>query len=203
MEAVAVIESTDKAAAALQPLRLSLLERLAQPASASALARDLGMTRQKLYYHLNALLKAGLVERVEERRKGNCIEVIMRAKARAFVVGPSALREVGADPQKVQDRFSWSYLVALCAKAIAQLAILRRGADAEGKQLATLAIESEVRFASAKARSAFANEIATSFAQIASKYHAPDAKEGRTFRVFACAHPQLPASETDANEDPK
>ncbi len=203
MQAVAVIETTDRAAVALQPLRLSLLERLAQPASASALARDLGMTRQKLNYHLNALLKAGLVERVEERRKGNCIEVIMRAKARAFVVGPTALGEVGADPKNVHDRFSWGYLVAICAKAIAQLAILRRGADAEGKQLATLAIESEVRFASAKDRNAFANEIASSMAQIASKYHTPDAEGGRTFRVFTCAHPHLPGPVSSPNEDPQ
>lgn len=186
-----VIDERAAAAAVLQPLRLSLLKRLANPASASSLARDLGIPRQKLNYHLVALRKAGLVEQVEERRKGNCIERVLQAKARSFVVSPAALGELGAEPAKVQDRFSWGYLVAVCAKAIQDLGALRALADRSNKQLATLTMESEVCFESAEDRSAFANEMATEFARIAAKYHKPAAEGARSFRAFVCAHPTL------------
>lgn len=188
---VQVIEETEAAAAALSPLRLELLRRLAEPASAASLARAMDVSRQALNYHLKALQSAGLVEAVEERRRGNCVEVLLQARARSFLVGPSALGEVGADPRHMQDRFSWGYLVAVCARAIRELAVLRRGADAEQKELATLTMEAEVCFRSPEERTAFASELATAFAEIASRYHAPDDENARPFRAFLCAHPSL------------
>lgn len=201
MQSVAVIDEMEAAVCALQPLRVDLLKRLASPASASSLARDLGVPRQKLNYHLNALQGAGLVHQVEERRKGNCVERVLQAKARSFVVGPSALGELGADPAQIQDRFSWGYLVAVCAKAIRQLGSLRTLADASEQKLATLTLETEVCFESAEARSAFANEMATAFCAVAAKYHKPNATDARSFRVFTCAHPTHPNDiESDDHE---
>jgi hypothetical protein len=52
---------------------------LETPDSASGRARRLKVARQ-LVYHLKELESAGLVEVVEERKKGNCIERILRAK---------------------------------------------------------------------------------------------------------------------------
>ena len=43
------------------------------------MGRDLGLSRQKVNYHLRALEDAGLVEHVEDRRRGNCTERIVRA----------------------------------------------------------------------------------------------------------------------------
>jgi DNA-binding transcriptional ArsR family regulator len=200
MVPVDIIESMQGAAAALQPLRVLLLSKLAQPASATQLARELGTSRQKLNYHLKELLRAGLVEQVEERRKGNCTEVFMQAKARSFVVGPTALGDLGADPANVQDRFSWGYLVAVCTKAIRQLGVLRARAEQHEKRLATLTIEAEVRFATADDRTAFANDLATAVAAVVSRHHSPDAEGGRTFRLFACAHPHLPEQSSGPTE---
>ena len=60
-----------KARAALTPLRRELLERLHEPGSASSLAGQLDLPRQKLAYHLRVLEEAGLVKLVEERpRRG-------------------------------------------------------------------------------------------------------------------------------------
>lgn len=197
---VQIIERVEDAAAALTPLRLDLLRRLAEPASAASLARDVGLSRQVLNYHLKALQTAGLVDAVEQRKKGNCTETVLQARARTYVVGPSALGEVGADPSRVQDRFSWGYLIAVCSRAIKDLATLRRRAGAERKELATLTMKTEVRFRSPEDRTAFANELATAFATIAARYHAPDAEDGRSFTAFVCAHPSLPAD--DAGDDP-
>jgi len=61
----------------------------------AGLARKLGLPRQRLNYHLRALEDAGLVELVEERRKGNCFERLLRATARSFVISPEALGVLG------------------------------------------------------------------------------------------------------------
>ena len=53
--AVDVIEETERAQALLQPARLELLERLREPGSAAAVARDLGLPRQRVNYHLREL----------------------------------------------------------------------------------------------------------------------------------------------------
>ena len=70
MHDVEVIESTGAAAAVLDPVRARLLGELAEPASAAELSTRVGLTRQKINYHLKALETHGLVELVEERRHG-------------------------------------------------------------------------------------------------------------------------------------
>ena len=58
----------------LQPLRVRMLEFLAEPESAAGLARKLEMPRQQVNYHLREMEKAGLVEQVAERRTGGLME---------------------------------------------------------------------------------------------------------------------------------
>jgi len=187
--ALKVIHDPRRAAALLDPLRLRLLERLAEPNSASGLARRLRLPRQKLNYHLRELEKAGLVELVEERRKGNCIERVVRATAVSYVIDPAALGKLGADPSRVRDRFSSAYLVAVAARAIRELAALRAGAEKAGKKLATMTLETEVRFASAAARNAFSEELANVLADLTAKYHDEKSPGGRRFRFFVGAYP--------------
>ena len=92
-----VIRSPASAAAALDPQRQELLLHLREPDSASGLARRLDLPRQRINYHLRVLEEAGLVELVEERRKGNCMERVVRATARAFMISPEAARCARAD----------------------------------------------------------------------------------------------------------
>ena len=67
---VTVIEDPAAAEVSLDPIRSRLLAELVQPGSASTLAAKVGLARQKVNYHLRALERHGLVELVEERRKG-------------------------------------------------------------------------------------------------------------------------------------
>ncbi len=60
------------------------------------LAARSGLARQKVNYHLRELERHGLVELVEERRKGNVTERVMRATAASFVISPAALAAVRA-----------------------------------------------------------------------------------------------------------
>src|SRR4051794_20578725 len=95
---VAVIDDPAAAEASLDPVRARLLAALAEPGSASSLAATVGLTRQKANYHLRALERHGLVELVEERRKGNCTERVLRATAASYVISPNAMESLAPDP---------------------------------------------------------------------------------------------------------
>jgi DNA-binding transcriptional ArsR family regulator len=191
VSSVEVIREAAQAAALLQPGRLQLLRGLAAPDSAAGLARRLGMPRQRVNYHLRELEKHGLVELVAEQQKGNCVERLVRATARSYLISPEVLGALAADPGAVEDRVSAIYLVAVAARTIREVAVLLTRAAKAGKRLATLSLQSEVRFASAAASNAFANELATELARLVAKYHDERARSGRRFRIFCGAYPVI------------
>jgi DNA-binding transcriptional ArsR family regulator len=184
-----VIRSAESAAALLDPTRQQLLAHLREPDSATGLARRLKLPRQRINYHLKVLEGAGLVELVEERRKGNCLERVVRATARAFIISPEALGELGPTAELAADRLSSAYLVAAAGRTIREVAVLEDKAKREGKRVATLTLEADVRFASAEARARFAEELADAVAGIAARYHDDRASGGRRFRLLAAVHP--------------
>lgn len=191
-QGVEVIRDAQQAVVMLKPPRPEILEQLREPDSASGLARRLDVPRQRLNHHLKELERAGFLELVEERRKGNCTERVMRSVARYYLISPEALGAVGADePERLRDRFSWSYLLSIAGKAVRDLAILRRRADRARRRLATFSLETEVRFASAKNRNAFAEELTQEVARLVSQYHDEQAPRGRRFRFFVGGYPQI------------
>lgn len=192
--ALDVVRSPGSAAALLDPTRQLLLEHLRSPESATGLARRLGLPRQRINYHLKILEGAGLVELVEERRKGNCLERVVRATARAFIISPEALGALGPSADAVADRLSSAYLIAAAGRTIRDVGALEDRARKEGKRIATLTLETEVRFAGAEARAKFAEELAEALARVAAKYHDERAPGGRRFRLLAAVHPVPPAS---------
>jgi hypothetical protein len=66
--------------------------------------------------------------------------------------------------------------------------LVRRAGDS-GKRLATLAVDTEIRFRSAADRAAFSSELAEAITQLASKYHDASAPGGRAHRLVVVAHP--------------
>src|SRR6476660_5864513 len=136
MHDVTVIDDPAAAEASLDPIRARLLAELAQPGSASTLAARVGLTRQKANYHLRALERHGLIELVEERRKGNCTERVMRATAASYVISPTALAAVAPDPGRAPDRLSAQWMLALAARLVREVGELITGAAAAKKRLA-------------------------------------------------------------------
>ena len=188
--AVRVIHEPERAGVLLNPLRIRILEELLrEPESASGLARSLKLPRQKVNYHLRELEKEGLVELVEERRKGNCVERVVRATARSYLVNPAALGAIAVDPSAVKDQFSSSYLIAVAARAIEDLALLRERATKAGKRLPTFTLQSEVRFGSAADQNAFLEELSNAVARIIARYHDEKAPGGRRFQVLVGSYP--------------
>ena len=186
---IGVIEEPAVALAALDPLRSRVLGALREPGSATTVAAELGLTRQQVNYHLRALEARGLVELVEERQRRGLTERVVQAAASGFVLSPSVLGTIAADPERA-DRLSARYVMALAARVIREVAELSRGADRAGKVLATLAIDTDIRFASSADRKAFTEELAGAVAALASKYHDEAASGGRWHRLVIAAHPR-------------
>ena len=170
-------------------MRSRLLSELAAPASAATLAARVGLARQKVNYHLNALEAHGLVRLAEERRWGGLTERLLVATAASYVVSPSALGPVAIDPDREVDRLSASYLIALGGRIVREVADLVRRAKKAGKRLATLAVDTEVRFRSPADRAAFSAELAEAITKLVSKYHDESAPGGRAHRLVVVAHP--------------
>ena len=200
---VTVIEDPAAAEASLDPVRARLLAALAEPGSATSLATRVGLARQKVNYHLRALEQHGLVELVEERRKGNMTERVLRATAASYVISPVALSPLAPDPARSPDRLSARWLLALAAKLVRDVGALIGGADRAGKRVATFALDGEVRFASAEARAAFAAELSDALAGLVSKYHDAGASAGRDHRVVIAIHPSVkaPADGAETHQD--
>ena len=186
---IQVIDDPAAATVALEPMRRRLLSELAAPASAATLATRVGLARQKVNYHLNALEAHGLVRLAQERKWGGLTERLLVATAASYVVSPGALGPVAADPSRKIDRLSASYLIALGARVVREVGDLVRRAKDTGKHLATLAVDTEVRFRSATDRAAFSHELTEAITKLVSKYHDESAPGGRAHRLVVVAHP--------------
>jgi DNA-binding transcriptional ArsR family regulator len=186
---VAVIEDPAVAEVSLDPVRARLLAELVEPGSASTLAARVGLPRQKVNYHLRALERHGLLDLVEERRKGNCTERVLRATAVSYVISPTALAAVAPDPDRSPDQLSARWLLAVAARLVREVGELITGAARARKRVATFAMDGKVRFASAADRAAFATELADAVSTLVGKYHDETAEGGRAHRVVLAVHP--------------
>jgi len=194
---VAVIEDPAAAEVSLDPVRARLLAELAEPGSATMLAAKVGLPRQKVNYHLRTLEQHGLVELVEERRKGNVNERLLQATAASYVISPTALAAVQPDPARSPDRLSARWLLAVSARLVRDVGTLITGATRAKKRLATFALDGEVRFATAADRAAFAEELATCVTHLVAKYHDEQAEGGRAHRVVVALHPSIAAAKEE------
>ena len=189
MRDVEVIDDPSAAVAALEPVRARLLAELARPGSASTLAGRVGLTRQRVNYHLRTLEAHGLVRLVREQRRRGLTERVMEASAAAYVVSPGALGQAAVAPERTADRLSASYLIALAARVVREVGDLVRGADRADKRLATLSLETHVTFRSAKERATFTRELADAVSGLVAQYHATDSPGGHAYRLIVVAHP--------------
>ncbi|HWG64669.1 MAG TPA: helix-turn-helix domain-containing protein [Streptosporangiaceae bacterium] len=199
---VAVIDDPAAAEVSLDPVRAGLLAALVEPGSASMLAAQAGLPRQKVNYHLHALERHGLIELVEERRKGNCIERVLRATAASYVISPAALAAVAPDPGRAPDQLSARWLLALAARLVREVGELIARATAARQRLATYAIDSEIRFQTAADRAAFATELSEAVKDLVARYHHEKAEGGRDHRLVIALHPSITRRAGQAGGNP-
>src|ERR1700759_2591462 len=186
---VALIDTPAAAEASLDPMRGRLLAALVEPASATMLAARVGLARQKVNYHLRELERHGLIELVEERKKGNVTERVLRATAASYVISPAVLAAVQPDPARSPDKLSARWMRALGARLVRE-----GGTNRTTKPLATCGRDGEVRCAPPADRAAFADELTAAVTALIGKYHDETAERGRPHRVIVAIHPSTDIS---------
>src|SRR3989337_2166655 len=155
MRRIAPIRSAHDAATLLaHPLRPQILALAQHPISASDLARNLAVPRQRLNYHVQQLAAAGFLKRTGQQRKGNMVEQQYVATARCYVLVPELLAEVAPGPAGSEESSSAGHLLALCAR------------------VRTLAQLNDVRFESAAQRARFSSALLEAVANVIAEHAA-------------------------------
>jgi hypothetical protein len=150
----------------------------------------MGLARQKVNYHLRMLESCGLVREESQKKWGGLTERRLVATASSYVVSPEALGPVAADPARHMDRLSASYLIALAARVVREVGQWLRLSQDLDKRLATLSIDTEVRFRSPQDRAAFSQELTAAITELVSRYHDESAPGGRRHRLMIGAYPK-------------
>jgi DNA-binding transcriptional ArsR family regulator len=199
--ALNIISDPEAAAAVLAPLRARILASLGEPGSATTVAEELGIPRQKTNYHVRQLERLGLVEHVEDRRRRNCTERVVRAAGDRFLISPSVLGELAPGPEELADERSGAHLAAVCARTVSDVGALMERARATEKRLPTFSIETAVRFSTPADQAAFLDELSAAVSDLVRRYHDERAPDGRWFRILAGAHParRLPSTEEEGS----
>ncbi len=186
------------------PLRLKILAALLEPDSATGVARRMKLPRQTVNYHVRELARARLLVRAGRRRRRHLFEQCYVATARGYVLSPDLLGTLAADPALVADTLSAKYLLGLASKLQSELARSAELAAAAGKRLATLSINTEVRFISSEQRAAFTQELQRSITEVVGRHSSPfsnpdgSAAEGRPFRLVVGCYPIPPAKDMES-----
>ena len=192
---VELLEEPERVRTALSPARRQLLDRLREPSSATRLATELGMSRQRVNYHLRALEQAGLVELVEERQRRGFTERIVRTRPGAFLVDPS-IAAPATDPVRAQDRFAAEHLLDTATGLVRDVARMQAAAADQGTRLLTFTLETEIGFARPGDVEAFVLDVARAIEEIGRRH---SGSPGRPYRVVIGGHPA--AREQEENDD--
>jgi biotin operon repressor len=177
------------------PLRLAILQAAASPRSATEIAAGLGLSRQRVNYHIGRLRRAGFLVPADRRRRRGLFEQRYAATARAYVVDPAVLGPVRLRPEQIADRLSAEYLVALATQMQGDVSQVMGEAAAEGKRVATLSISTELRFADPAQRARFARALERAVKRIVARHAAPattasgEPAPGRQFRLVVGCYP--------------
>ena len=186
------------AAEVLQPLRLEILRLTRDPTSASEMSQKLGLSRQRVNYHVRVLARSGFLKRAGRRRRRNMVEQRYVASARAFLLSPELLGAVGADWRKVEDATSAGYLLALNCQMGSDLVRVWRESGTTGKQVSTLSLKSQFRFESPEQRERFTKALEEAVVRVVTDHTSPNLKPdgspgpGRPYRLVLGCYPYLP-----------
>ena len=203
-----LVREPARAAALLHhPLRLKILAALMEPDSAAGVARRMNLPRQTVNYHVRELARARFLARAGRRRRRHLYEQCYVATARGYVLSPELLGKLAADPAQVADTFSAKYLLGMASKLQSELARSVELSAATGKRLATLSINTELRFTSPEQRAAFTAELQRAIVDVVGRHSSAfsnadgSAAEGRPFRLVVGCYPIPLAKEPDLSPE--
>jgi DNA-binding transcriptional ArsR family regulator len=193
---VATIEASQLASVLLDPLRLRIVAEMQEPRSAATVAERIGLPRQRVNYHVRALAKAGYLRKAGKHKKRNLVEQRYVASARSYVLAPTVLGPLAADPRRVTDPLSAGRLLALAGTVQSELGRSARQAAAEDKRLSTMSIDAQIEFTSAEQRAAFAEALREAITNVVGRFSSNPGDGGRPHRLVVACYPQ-PKEETE------
>lgn len=98
MEEIYFIEQLDQIKAIADPLRMRLLEAFSDgPATTKQIASRIGETPTKLYHHVDALERVGLIELVKTRQNRGTVEKYFSPVAKRFRIRRDLLSNADGD----------------------------------------------------------------------------------------------------------
>ncbi len=193
MQDVFYIEGVEQAVELLKPIRLEMMKRLDEPRTCPELAEFFHDSPQKIYYHMKALEKAGLVDKVEERRVRGVVEGYYQAKARSYWLAPSLVGKVGGQ-RLTQDQTSLRFLLSLAEELHEDIGHLGQRSEG-GEHVSSLGLSAHVHLPEGERRAEFLADVRTMFEALARKYgmaqdHAEGDNEVSNFRLILACYPQ-------------
>ena len=186
MARVQLLDDPEAVQALTHPVRVRVLEALRTPDSAAGVSRRIGQSRQNANYHLKELERAGLVQRAGERRKGAFTEQLYRASASTYVVSPRVAWGDERRASTMRDQVALENLVALGERLQHDASDLLDHATFDGEEIASAAVEAEVRFADDEARAEFMADYLAALGPLLKKH---GSSHGKSYRVAVAAYP--------------
>ena len=193
---VHVVDEPTSLHALSHPLRLQMLEALRSPTSAANVGRALAQSRQNINYHLKELEKAGLVQRVGERRTGSFVETLFQAVAPTILVAPNATWGDERRLETLRAQMALEQLVSVGEAVQRDAAALLDRAAFDGEQIPSAAVQTTVRLASESARADFMRDYLQAIAPLLKKY---GRRRGTPYRLAWAVYPDP----NEPTEEPK
>lgn len=187
MRDVLYIDDLDTAAALLKPARLSVLRGMADPTTCTELAQTLGSTPQKVHYHVKALERAGVVEKIAERKVRGIHEGIYRATATSYWLSPRLVGQVGA--RRTRDQASLGYLISLAEEVQEDVGRLAASND-EAEHIPSLGLAAHINLGDGAAREEFMHAVTEMFQTLAERFSNTTDAPGSTFRLALACYPE-------------
>jgi DNA-binding transcriptional ArsR family regulator len=174
-------------AAATHPVRAAILDAMREPATAAAVARLVGQTRQNVAYHVRELEKAGLLRHVGQRQNGNFLEQTYVAVADTLLISPTCTwGDPGPRTEALADQLSLAELFTAGERLQHDCALLLDRAAFDGDEVPSASVTTDIRFGSDGARSAFLRDYVDALTTLARKH---GSRRGTPYRLLLAAYP--------------
>jgi DNA-binding transcriptional ArsR family regulator len=192
-----VVREPTQVRALNHPTRVAILEALRVPAAAASVARAISQPRQLVNYHMRVLTEARLIERVEERRKGNFIEGVYRAVARSFVVAADA-SWTPRQAEVMREQYALGALLDLGGRIQRDATTLLNRAAEEDITIPSAAGVADLHFPNDIARITFLNAYRMYLKELSERY---SSKGGQAYRVVMAIYPTVGTNPADEERE--
>ena len=176
------IKDLHQAKALLNPLRVAMLHLLHEPKTCLELAEALELSQQRANNNIKELLKAGLVRKIETRRKRNLIEGVYQAVGKTYWFSPQLARAKNA--AQFRDQQSLHNLMRLSERLQEDASQLL--SRTTGETVPSIGLTADIVLRTDREREDFAKEFLTAIHRVLEKYQGAGKKSESFTAMVAC-----------------